>query len=67
LLSGFYNASQKQFQNVRKHFFTLEEDNRRKLKIVSAITEHDMQDIVNEALTEWFVKYEKKNGKIPVR
>jgi hypothetical protein len=48
----------------KKSIFTLEEDNRKKLKIVSAITERDMQDIVNEALREWLNKYEKKNGKI---
>jgi hypothetical protein len=51
----------------KKSLFTLEEENRKKLKIVSVITERDMQDIVNEALNEWFAKYEKKNGPIPVK
>ena len=45
----------------KKSLFTLEEENRKKLKVVAAVTERDMQDIVNEALKEWFAKYEKKN------
>jgi hypothetical protein len=51
----------------KKSIFTLEESNRRKLKAVAGITDKDQQDIVNEALVEWFNKYEKKNGKIPVK
>lgn len=51
----------------KKSIFTLDEDNRRKLKIVSVLTERDMQDIANEALREWLTKYEKKNGAIPVK
>ena len=49
-----------------KPLFTLEEINRKKLKVVSAITGKEMQQIVNEALREWLDRYEKKtNSTIP--
>jgi hypothetical protein len=51
----------------KKSIFTLEESNRKKLNIVSAIEDRDMQDIVNEALSDWFYKYEKKNGPLPIK
>jgi hypothetical protein len=52
---------------IKKSIFTLEEDNRRKLKAVAGILDKDQQDIVNEALKDWIAKWEKKNGKIPVK
>lgn len=51
----------------KKSLFTLEEENRKKLSVVSAIEERNMQDIVNEALRDWLNKYEKKHGVIPVK
>jgi hypothetical protein len=51
----------------KKSIFTLDESNRKKLKIVAVLQERDMQDIVNEALSEWITRYEKKNGAIPVK
>lgn len=50
-----------------KSIFTLEEMNRKKLKVCAAITGKDMQEIVNESLADWFERYEKKNGHIPVK
>lgn len=50
-----------------KSIFTLDEMNRKKLKVAAAITGKDMQGIVNEALAEWFERYEKKNGPVPVK
>lgn len=52
---------------TKKSIFTLEEENRKKLSVVGAITDRAMQDIVNEALADWFTKYEKKHGPIPVK
>jgi hypothetical protein len=52
---------------TKKSLFTLEEDNRRKLKAVAGILDKDQQEIVNEALKDWIAKWEKKNGKIPVK
>jgi hypothetical protein len=52
---------------TKKSIFTLDESIRKKLKIVSVITERDMQEIANEALTEWIIKYEKKNGEIKLK
>lgn len=51
----------------KKSLFKLTEENRKKLKIAAAITERDMQDIVNEALADWFFKYEKAHGVIKIK
>ena len=45
-----------------KSIFQLTDENKRKLKVVSALSDKPMQDIVNEALGEWFLRYEKQNG-----
>jgi hypothetical protein len=50
-----------------KSIFTLTDDNRKKLPVVAAVESKDMQDIVNDALVDYFAKWEKKNGKIPVK
>ncbi|MGV3528941.1 MAG: hypothetical protein ACO1OO_08605 [Flavisolibacter sp.] len=53
--------------STTKSLFAIKDTNRRKLKIASAITDRDMQDIVNEALENWFERYEKKHGPLPVK
>ena len=50
-----------------KSIFTLTETNRKKLRSTAGIEGTDMQAIVNQALEEYFERYEKKHGKIPTR
>ena len=45
--------------------FIVSEDLIRKIRVVSALQGLKEKDILNEALTDYFAKYEKKNGAIP--
>ena len=50
---------------AKKSIFNLGEENRWKLKYISFKDEKTQTEIVNEALQEYFSKWEKKNGLIP--
>lgn len=51
----------------KKSLFTLEETNRRKLKSLAGIINKKQNEVINTALSEYFERYEKKNGPIPVK
>lgn len=63
LLYGKSNCKKTRPQ-ATKSLFALKEDNRKKLSVVAAIEGSNMQEIVNLALEEYFMNYEKKNRKI---
>lgn len=47
--------------------FYLSPDFKKKMKIVAALSDLSQTEIIADALTDYFAKWEKKNGKIPGR
>jgi hypothetical protein len=58
-------ASKPKQEGPKKSLFKLEPSIQKQLKYVSFTDEKTMTVIVNEALTDYLSKWEKKNGPIP--